>query len=191
MNTRGKQSNSRQIEEDSSVSSSASSDNEESTANEEQKSTSTCSQRQCNSATITATNTTSKREESNIIVRTTSNILLIAYDASKIYLLWAFLHFCASQLYVPTCSPYSFWGFIITPILAVTPQCKALRWVISTGGSTMETMWVILGVWLCSKISMPYSSWTNNSNNKPRVSVSLNNNRDRARSYDHIHPQKD
>ena len=190
MNTRGKQNNIRRVEEDSSISSSASSDNEDLISNEEQ--TSNCSQKRStdNNATISTSNT-STTEYSNIIVRSASNIVLIAYDASKIYLLWAFLHFCASQLYVPTCSPYSFWGFIITPILAVTPQCKALRWVISTGGSTMETMWVILGVWLCSKISMPYSNWTNNSNNKPRVSISVNNNRDRARSYDHIHEQRE
>jgi len=183
MNTRGKQNNSKRDEEDTSLSSSASSDNEEITSTEEEKSNS--------SQQKTATSKMISTEETCIIFRTASNFVLVVYDASKIYLLWAFLHFCASQLYVPTCSPYSFWGFIITPILAVTPQCKALRWVISTGGSTMETMWVILGVWLCSKISMPYSNWSNISNNKPRVSLSVNNNRDRARSYDHIHQEKD
>jgi hypothetical protein len=93
----------------------------------------------------------------SLIMRTTTSTIYFIYDATKIYLLWVVLHYGASQLYAPVCSPYTLWGFIITPILSVTPQCKALRWIINTGGNTMETMWVILGAWLCAKI-IPYAS---------------------------------
>ena len=122
-------------------------------------------------------------------MRSTKNLLWITYDASKIYLLWVLLHFSASQVYVPICSPFSFWGFLITPILAATPQCKALRWIINTGGSTMETMWVILGVWFCSQISIPYTIWSPPLQTQPHIST-LSSNRDRARSYDYVHKKK-
>ncbi len=112
------------------------------------------------------------------IVSSAINTTYIMYDTTKIYLLWILLHYIASQIYAPICSPYSFWGFIIAPILAVTPQCRALRWIINTGGNTMETMWVILGAWFCSKIILPYTSMSL----KPRFT----NNRERAKSYDHI-----
>ena len=175
MHTRAKQSNTRIIEESSTTSSSNSSDTE---GDDFQRGEDV----QRGSQVLTT-------KEPSFLVRNATNLLWIVYDASKIYLLWVVLHFSASQVYVPICSPFSFWGFIITPILAATPQCKALRWVITTGGSTMETMWVILGVWLCSKISIPYSIWSSPVN-KPRVSLAKpHNNRDRARSYDHIHEQ--
>uniref|UniRef100_A0A6C0KY56 Transmembrane protein n=1 Tax=viral metagenome TaxID=1070528 RepID=A0A6C0KY56_9ZZZZ len=107
-------------------------------------------------------NITEQPKTSSFIIRTTSSTMYFIYDATKIYILWVVMHYGASQIYAPVCSPYSLWGFIVTPILAVTPQCKALRWIINTGGNTMETMWFILGAWFCTKI-IPYasSSFTN------------------------------
>lgn len=118
--------------------------------------------------------------QSSFIIRTAKTSIYVIYDATKIYLLWVLLHYIASQLYIPFCSPRSFWGFIITPILAVTPQCKALRWVIHSGGNTMETMWVILGAWCCAKI-VPTTANALTILNKQRPP----GNRDRAVSYDH------
>jgi len=177
MNKRTKQSKFKRSEDENSA---TSSDTDETPATEEQPSTIL---QQTHSQTQTST------RESSFIVRTTTNLLWIAYDASKIYLLWVLLHFSASQVYVPICSPFSFWGFLITPILAATPQCKALRWIINTGGSTMETMWVIFGVWFCSQISIPYTIWSAPVQTQSRISGSTSN-RDRARSYDYVHQQK-
>jgi len=115
----------------------------------------------------------------NMIKSTAITGVYFIYDTSKIYMLWIALHFIASQIYSPICSPYSIWGFIITPILAVTPQCRALRWVINTGGNTMETMWLIFGTWVCSKIiPCATNAITFSSNPKPSY------NRERTRSYD-------
>ena len=178
MNTRAKQINFRISDDENSVSSNAtSSDTDETPSAQKLPQT----HADCGLESTTT--------QSSIIVRSATTVVWLVYDASKIYLLWVLLHFTASQIYVPTCSPFSFWGFIITPILAATPQCKALRWVITTGGSTMETMWVILGVWLCSQISIPYTNWPNPMLNHPKISSSTSN-RDRARSYDYIHQQK-
>jgi len=133
----------------------------------------------------------------SIIITTAKSTTYIIYDAVKIYLLWALLHYLAAHYYVPFCSPYGIWGFIITPILAATPQCKALRWIITTGGNTMETMWVIFGVWACSQVIPSTISNAANtvnaaastvvntiqSSNKPQPKY---NTRSRSRSYDYL-----
>jgi hypothetical protein len=133
----------------------------------------------------------------SIIITTAKSTTYIIYDAVKIYLLWALLHYFAGHYYVPFCSPYGIWGFIITPILAATPQCKALRWIITTGGNTMETMWVIFGVWACSQVIPSTISNAANtvntaastvvntikSSNKPPPKYNI---RSRSRSYDYI-----
>jgi hypothetical protein len=144
---------------------------------------------------------------SGIIIKSARTSACIVYDATKIYLLWTILHYLAAHYYVPICSPYGIWGFIITPILAVTPQCKALRWVITTSGNTMETMWVILGLWVCSQVPSTINSATNsimntintNSHNSNSIQTSNKqlpqsnkqqpkyNMRSRSRSYDNIH----
>jgi hypothetical protein len=80
------------------------------------------------------------------------SFMYFIYDASKIYLLWISFHYFASQLYVPFCAPNTIIGFLLSPILASTPQCKALRWIINFGGNEMETMWLIFGLWITTKL---------------------------------------
>lgn len=122
---------------------------------------------------------TKVKSQFNIIKSTAISGLYFVYDASKIYILWLVLHFIASQAYPPICSPYSIWGFIITPILAATPQCKALRWVINTGGSTMELMWLIFGTWVCTKIIPSATNALTFSSNSKNLHI-----RERTNSYE-------
>jgi hypothetical protein len=143
---------------------------------------------------------------SGMIIKSAKTGICIVYDATKIYLLWTILHYLAAHYYVPICSPYGIWGFIITPILAVTPQCKALRWVITTSGNTMETMWIVIGLWVCSQVPSTINSASNsimnaiNTNDHNSQSIQSNkqksesnkqqpkyNIRSRSRSYDNIH----
>ena len=76
----------------------------------------------------------------------------VLFGISAYYILWICLHYVASQLYVHYCTPSDWYGFIMSPIMAITPQCRGLGWLIYTGSSVMHHMWVILGVWLCSKL---------------------------------------
>jgi len=69
-------------------------------------------------------------------------------NAFGIYLLWIALHYTCSHLYVYYCTPSTFIGFIISPILVPLPHCHAFRWVIYNGGNSITNMWFILGLWI-------------------------------------------
>jgi len=76
------------------------------------------------------------------------NIIKYAYVVTKIYVIWIILHYSASHLYIYLCAPKTFWGFIVSPFMSVTPQCQALRWVIYNGANMINNMWIVLGTWL-------------------------------------------
>ena len=74
------------------------------------------------------------------------------FCASKIYLFWILLHYVASQLYVKLCVPQTLIGFIISPLLTVTPHCQGLRWIVYNGANIISNMWVVFGSWICTTI---------------------------------------
>jgi len=71
---------------------------------------------------------------------------------SKVYLVWILIHYGMSHCYVKFCTPPSVYGLIISPLLSSAPHCKAMRWAIYTGANTIESMWVIIGTWICAKM---------------------------------------
>ena len=68
------------------------------------------------------------------------------------YIAWIAAHYAAAHAYVKYCTPNTLRGFIMSPFIASTPHCEGLRWVISTGGSNIATMWTLAGVWVTSTI---------------------------------------
>ena len=70
-----------------------------------------------------------------------------------LYFAWISLHYFASHLYVKICTPYTFFGFIMAPFIAPTPQCQALRWIIYNGGNNIILMWSYIGVWLLQRVT--------------------------------------
>ena len=76
----------------------------------------------------------------------------IAFEIIGIYLLWIILHYVAGILYCKLCTPTNIVGFIISPFIALTPYCRALRWVIFNGGNIINNMWIVLGTWIATKI---------------------------------------
>ena len=70
------------------------------------------------------------------------------------YFIWIFLHYISSHLYKEFCNYNSWFGFLLSPILASAPHCQALRWLIYNGGNIIETMWVLLGGWLSCKLML-------------------------------------
>lgn len=83
---------------------------------------------------------------SNLLI----NVTYYIYTAAKVYVMWIILHFGASHLYIYICVPQTFWGFIISPFMSVTPQCQSLRWIIYTGANIINNMWIVLGTWCCT-----------------------------------------
>lgn len=76
----------------------------------------------------------------------------IIIKISGVYLLWIFLHFCASYLYTKLCVPTTFVGLLMSPFLTATPHCQGLRWVIYNGANIINNMWILVGTWLCANI---------------------------------------
>ena len=76
----------------------------------------------------------------------------IIIKISGVYLLWIFLHFCASYLYTKLCVPTTLLGLLMSPFLTATPHCQGLRWVIYNGANIINNMWIVIGTWLCANI---------------------------------------
>ncbi len=93
-------------------------------------------------------------QRKSIVFGTIYNATIFVFAVGKLYLLWILLHYFASHFYIKYCVPPTFMGLIVSPFFVPTPHCKALRWVIYNGGLTIESMFVMMGLWLYSKISM-------------------------------------
>ncbi len=61
-------------------------------------------------------------------------------------------HYMSSHLYTNYCVEASLTGFLLSPLMTMSPHCQALRWVIYNGGYSINMMWFILGNWLLSKL---------------------------------------
>jgi len=79
----------------------------------------------------------------------------IVINISGIYLLWIFLHYLASHLYVRLCVPSTIVGFLISPFMTATPHCQGLRWIVYNAANMINNMWIILGAWICSILLNP------------------------------------
>ncbi len=74
-------------------------------------------------------------------------------EITIVYLLWIILHFIIGNLYSTYCVEYSFYGFITSPFVSITPHCKAFRWIIYNSGMVIENMWIYIATYLSIKIT--------------------------------------
>jgi uncharacterized membrane protein len=114
-------------------------------------------------ATRRATNNIN--QSNDIVTKKSSNLFnkIIPYfkvinNIAGFYLLWISIHFAAAHLYVKYCTPYTVFGFIVSPLINSAPHCIAFRWCISYGSTTITTMWVVVGTWLASKFTLMIAS---------------------------------
>lgn len=80
------------------------------------------------------------------------NFIIGTFKISIIYLGWIVMHYSASHMYTKFCVPETWYGFFISPFLTSTPHCQGLRWIVYNGANTINSMWILIGTWLCSKI---------------------------------------
>jgi hypothetical protein len=90
----------------------------------------------------------------------------IIINVGGIYLLWIFLHYLASHLYVKLCVPNTIFGFVMSPFMTATPHCQGLRWVIYNSANMINNMWIVLGSWICSTILI-VNKYNNDVNTEP------------------------
>jgi hypothetical protein len=93
-----------------------------------------------------------EKNNQNSIMTSIMTTIKWFFEISGIYLLWITLHYASGILYSKYCTPYSVFGFLASPVLAASPHCRGLRWVISTGGDIIVNMWVIIGTWIAAKL---------------------------------------
>ena len=82
-----------------------------------------------------------------------SPYLCIFKNICGIYVLWVFIHYTSTHLYIHFCTPKTITGFLMSPFMAAAPHCQALRWGIYNGGNSIVSMWLTMGVWLVGYIT--------------------------------------
>jgi len=87
-----------------------------------------------------------------ICLEYTYKAIKIFINVSGIYLVWIFLHYFASHLYVKLCVPSTIVGFLMSPFMTSTPHCQGLRWIVFNAANMISNMWIILGAWICSTL---------------------------------------
>jgi len=70
-----------------------------------------------------------------------------------LYIAWIALHYASAHLYIYLCVPATVIGFVMSPFIAPSPHCQALRWAIYNGGNSIIAMWVLLGGWMMKFIT--------------------------------------
>ncbi len=89
------------------------------------------------------------------------------------------VHFVSSNLYPSLCCSWSFWGFIMTPFMSVTPHCEALRWLIHYTGEQIRSVWLWLGGYLVFYFSSNITPYINrfrvNSNKQKTQETQIDN----------------
>ena len=80
--------------------------------------------------------------------------LVAVNSVAGLYILWMVLHFISANLYVYYCAHMSLFGFLMSPVLASAPHCRAIRWVLNSGAQSIDAMWIVLGTWVCSKLAL-------------------------------------
>ena len=75
------------------------------------------------------------------------NIILKIFHMAKFYGFWMIIHYISTHAYTYMCTPKSLLGFITSPLLAISPVCRAIDWMRTISIYTIENMWYILGIW--------------------------------------------
>ena len=69
------------------------------------------------------------------------------------YAVWVTIHYIAANLYPAMCAPATVMGFITSMFLTATPQCQALRWIITTGASNINNLLLLVAGWFLVQLT--------------------------------------
>jgi len=89
----------------------------------------------------------------NPIAEATTIIGPVFLKPATIYISWVAIHYAASHAYVYFCASPTMVGFIQSLFVVPAPHCQALRWAIYNGGSSIQSMWILFGMWIISYVS--------------------------------------
>lgn len=97
---------------------------------------------------------------------------LLKYVSSPIgmYMLWVILHYIAAHLYKNHCAPSGVWGFLLSPLMASTPYCTGLVWILQNSVIKFMAIWTIVGSWISYNLNHnEIQSIKNDSNKKEEL----------------------
>lgn len=75
---------------------------------------------------------------------------LFTYFSTPIgmYFVWIILHYASAHLYKMCCAPSGIWGFLLSPLMASTPYCTGLVWIMQHSVIKFMAIWTIVGSWV-------------------------------------------
>ena len=75
------------------------------------------------------------------------------FHLMKFYFFWILMNFVINHAYSYMCVPLSFYGFLASPILAISPVCKTMDHIRLISIYTIENMWYIFGLWVTANMT--------------------------------------
>jgi len=60
------------------------------------------------------------------------------------YFMWVFMSYFSTHLYAYFCADWSLLGFILHPLMVVSPQCSALRWFVFHGPNVISQSFALI-----------------------------------------------
>jgi len=89
------------------------------------------------------------RYSNNMLIRVPIHV----FNIIKFYLFWIVIHYITTHAYSNYCTPMSMLGFFTSPLLAISPVCRAVDWMRTISIYTIENMWYLFGIWISSHMT--------------------------------------
>lgn len=103
----------------------------------------------------------------NMSLTNTKSLLKYITSPIGMYMLWVTLHYIAAHLYKNHCAPSGFWGFLLSPLMASTPYCTGLVWILQNSVIKFMAIWTIIGSWISYNLNHNEIQATQNNPNDP------------------------
>jgi hypothetical protein len=69
-----------------------------------------------------------------------------------IYVLLVGVYYTSSHLHVKVCTPWSLMGFIKSPFLIETLECRAIKWLFTYSHEYIHSLWILFSTFLIKMI---------------------------------------
>lgn len=69
------------------------------------------------------------------------------------FLFWSISHMVAAKVYSSYCAPITLVGIVVSPLLSVSPHCKAALWTINATNTISNGYWVAATAWMAAKFT--------------------------------------
>lgn len=73
------------------------------------------------------------------------------------FTLWMVLHYISAQLYKSHCAATGVWGFLLSPLMASTPYCSGLVWIMQQSVIKFLAIWALVGSWINYNLNERYN----------------------------------